>query len=73
MKTLIQRLVEAMITIEPEHISGKEKKTQVLELLKNVFDIDENLVGILDEMIDVMVLLDKNKLKIRKRCRLLCV
>jgi len=70
MNGLIDNLIDLMQTVEfSKQLSGLEKKDFVLTKMKKLFDLDDQKIEMISEFIDIIILLDKNKIKIQKSAK----
>jgi len=70
MNTLIDNLIDLMQTAELSKLmNGLEKKDFVLDKMQKLFDLDDAKVEMISEFIDIIILLDKNKIKIQKSAK----
>ena len=67
-KFLIRSVIKYMIMIgNHKNMSGDEKKKWVLQCMRDEFKIDEKIENLIYEMIDYMIMIDSNKIKINAK------
>jgi hypothetical protein len=53
-------------------MTGYEKKEIVMQKIKELPDFNPDMESLIDNMIDIIILVDKNKLKIKKKIKKWC-
>jgi len=66
-KVLAQLIMLIKYVEELQSISGEQKKAYVVEHLHSTFDISDELKPLLSEFIDVLISVDKGRLKLIKK------
>lgn len=70
--TMLLKLIEVF---SQKEMTGKDKKKAVVDEMVKTFDLDLDMVLMISEMIDIIILISKNKDKIKrksKKCINLC-
>jgi hypothetical protein len=71
---IISILIQLMSSAEDfKHFNGEQKKKYVLETLNNILFIEPNIKEFIEILIDTLILLDKNKIKIKKTLTNCCI
>jgi hypothetical protein len=66
-KEIISLLIEVMTNAEKfSNLTGDKKKEYVIDQLSRIAFIEPNVKELIIELIDIIILLDKNKIKISK-------
>lgn len=72
-KELLDGLIGLMKRVENyKGFTGQRKKIFVIESMRTIFNLSKEQEYLLTEVIDIIILLDKNKLKIRNKIRSCC-
>jgi hypothetical protein len=72
-KELLDGLIGLMKRVENyKGFTGKRKKIFVIESMRTIFNLSKEQEYLLSEVIDIIILLDKNKLKIKEKICLFC-
>ncbi|MHA2039114.1 MAG: hypothetical protein ACW98X_22030 [Promethearchaeota archaeon] len=72
-KELLDGLIGLMKRVENyKGFTGQRKKIFVIESMRTIFNLSKEQEYLLSEVIDIIILLDKNKLKIRNKIRSCC-
>lgn len=61
--------IELMKTAEVLFNEGHDKKRYVLDILKIKYKLSDEKLELIDDIIDIIILIDKNKLKIGKTAK----
>ena len=73
---IISILINLMSSAEDfKNYNGEQKKKYVLDMLNNLLFLEPNIKEFIVVLIDTLILLDKNKIKIKKtliNCCLIC-
>jgi hypothetical protein len=72
-KELLEGLIGLMKRVESySGFTGQRKKIFVIESMRTIFNLTKEQEKLISEVIDIIILLDKNKLKIRNKIRSCC-
>lgn len=63
-KEIIPILIENIITASYTHLAGKDKKKNVINNISKITKINPETLEFLSELIDVLISVDKGKLKL---------